>query len=119
VTHNEIKTYQGARQPYERTFRLLKKVPLVRWDELLGMHSHGDRYTWITSPIVQTDPLYGKLHALGVRTTDAQHLFVAAKNGCEVFLTCDKGVLARRDTIKTSCGVTVQKPSEFVAEQGW
>ena len=42
----------------------------------------------------------------------------SAKNACEVFLTCDKGVLARRDAIKTLCGVAVQKPSEFVAGRG-
>ena len=119
VTHNEIKTYQGPRQPYERTFRLLKKVSMVRWDELLGMNSFGDRYTWITSPMIQNNPMYDKLLALGLETVDAQHLFVAAKSACEVFLTCDKRILARRDAIKTLCGVTVQKPSDFVAAQGW
>jgi predicted nucleic acid-binding protein len=120
VTHTEIKKYDVSMRPrVEWIFRLLHKVPMVQWDKLLGMHSHGDQHTWITSPIVQTDPLYGKLHDLGVETTDAQHLFVAAKNACDVFLTCDGGVLARRDAIKKLCGVTVQKPSEFVAAQGW
>ena len=58
LTHKEIKSYQGPRQPYERTFRLLKKVPMVRWDELIGIHSYGDRYTWINNPMIQNDPIY-------------------------------------------------------------
>jgi predicted nucleic acid-binding protein len=119
VTHNEIKTYQGPRQPYERIFRLLNKVPIVRWDELLGINTQVDKHTMINTPMIQNDPIYDKLLALGVETVDAQHVFVAAKSACEVFLTCDKRVLARRDAIKALCGVTVQKPSEFVAGQGW
>jgi predicted nucleic acid-binding protein len=39
LTLDEIKRYSGpARKRVERTFRLLEKVPIVRWDELLGMH---------------------------------------------------------------------------------
>jgi hypothetical protein len=121
VTHKEIKDYSGPmRPPVERTFRLLAKVPMVRWDELIGMHSYGDRYTWITNPMIQNDPMYDKLLALGVGTVDAQHVFVAAKNACVAFLTCDSGILARKSDIAALCGgVVVQKPSVFVASQGW
>jgi predicted nucleic acid-binding protein len=121
VTHEEIKRYSGPmRPPVERTFRLLKKVPMVRWDELIGIQSIGDRYTMINNPMIQNDPIYDKLLALGVETVDAQHLFVAAKNGCTAFLTCDNGILARKSDITSLCGgLVVQKPSDFVASQGW
>ena len=50
LTLEEIKKYSSPRRkPVERTFRLLEKVPVVGWDELLGIHSYGDQYTWISS----------------------------------------------------------------------
>lgn len=120
LTLEEIKRYAGpARKRVERTFRLLEKVPVVRWDELLGMHSYGDSRTWITSPLIQNDHLYDALLKLGLRSVDAQHLFVSAKHGCAIFLTCDGGVVARADGIQQLCGVVVQKPSVLVFNEGW
>jgi hypothetical protein len=73
----------------------------------------------INTPMIQNDPIYDKLLALGVKTVDAQHVFVAAKNACAAFLTCDNGILTRGTNIETLCGVAVQKPSDFVTGQGW
>ena len=95
------------------------EVPIVRWDELVGINTQIDKHTMINTPMIQNDPTYDKLRALGVKTVDAQHVFVAAKRGCTVFLTCDKGILTRGASIAKLCGVTVQKPSDFVATQGW
>ena len=120
LTLDEIKRYSGpARKQVERTFRLLEKVPIVRWDELMGIHSHGDSRTWINSPLIQNHPLYDSLLRLGVKTIDAQHVFVSAKQACAVFLTCDGGVLARADGIQELCGVAVQRPSVLVNDEGW
>ena len=120
VTLQEIKRYAGpSRKRVERTFRLLEKVPIVRWDELLGMHSHGDSRTWITSPLVQRDPIYDALLKLRLEEVDAQHLFVATKNTCAVFLTCDGGVLARANNIRQLCQLDVERPSVLVASEGW
>ncbi len=120
VTRSEIKRYVGKnRRLIERTFRLLKKVPVVRWDELLGMHNYGDSRTWISSPMIQNDPLYDSLLNLGLQTVDAQHVFVATKQGCAAFLTCDRGVLARGPGIRELCGLAVQKPSDLVTSEGW
>jgi hypothetical protein len=120
LTLEEIKPYQGQMRPaVERTFRLLEKVPIVRWDELMGINSHGDKSTWINTPMIQNDPMYGTLLAQGVKNVDAQHVFVAAKNGCDAFLTCDKGVLHRSAAIEELCNLAVQKPSGLVASHGW
>jgi predicted nucleic acid-binding protein len=120
LTHTEINAYQGPLRPaFEETFRLLNEVPIVRWDELVGINTQIDKHTMINTPMIQNDPTYDKLRALGVKTVDAQHVFVAAKRGCTVFLTCDKGILTRGASIAKLCGVTVQKPSDFVATQGW
>jgi predicted nucleic acid-binding protein len=117
LTLEEIKAYRGQRRSVERTFRLLEKVPIVRWDQLLGINSHGDKYTWINSPMIQNDLIYGKLLELGVETVDAQHVFVAAKNACDAFLTCDKGILQRSPAIGKLCSLVVQTPSGFVASK--
>ena len=120
LTLDEIKRYSGpARKQVERTFRLLKKVPIIRWDELMGMHSYGDSRTWITTPLIQNNSLYDSLLQIGVKVIDAQHVFVSAKQACAAFLTCDGGVLARADSIQKLCGVAVQRPSVLVNNEGW
>jgi predicted nucleic acid-binding protein len=120
LTLDEIGNYSGQyRKPVERTFRLLKKVSVVRWDELLGIHSYGDRYTWISSPMIQNDALYDALLKTGLGTIDARHVFVAAKQSCTVFLTCDRGILARCADISKLCGLMVQTPTAFVASRSW
>ena len=116
----EIKQYQGYdRKSVERTFRLLAKVPVVRWDELVGMNVYMDRYTCINSPIIKTDPLYEALLKVGAKEIDAQHVYVAAKQACTCVLTCDGGVLSRANAIAALCGVAVLKPSELVAREQW
>jgi len=120
LTLREIKGYQGRMRPQlVRTFRLLEKVEIVRWDKLVGMHSYGDHRTWITTPLIDNEPDYSALLALGLKTVDAQHVFVAAKQACDAFLTCDGGILHRAGDIEKQFGVLVQKPSVFVASQGW
>jgi hypothetical protein len=69
--------------------------------------------------MIQNDSLYDELLKTGLDTTDARHVFVAAKQACTVFLTCDGGVLARCGDISTLCGLIVQKPSALVVSQGW
>jgi len=120
ITLGEIKAYNDPRRKQiERTFRLLEKVPAVRWDELVGMHISGDSRTWINSPMIQNDTLYDALLKLALERVDAQHVFVAAKQGCTYFVTCDRGILTRASGIRQLCGLTVQRPSELVASQGW
>ncbi len=123
LTLNEIKPYVGkGREQVESIYELLEKVPVVRWDELLGIHSYGDKYTWINSPLIQNDPLYDSLLKLRLdkpgKVQDAQHVFVASKQKCDVFLTLDRRVLARANDIQRLCGLVVQKPSEFMASEG-
>jgi len=117
----EISAHQDElkRRLVERTYRRLAKAQIVRWYELAGMHSYGDQHTWISTPIIQNDPAYEALLALGLEVVDAQHVFVAVKQDCNVVLTCDRGIRDRAVAIKDRFELIVQKPSEFVASQGW
>ena len=121
LTLKEIKAYRNPllRPSIERIFRLLEKVPIITWDQLVGMNSYGDECTWITAPMIQNDPDYNALLALGLDPVDAQHVFVAAKNACDAFLTCDKSILQRAPAIGKLFGLVVQRPADFVASQGW
>src|SRR5262249_55484001 len=122
LTLAEIKRYQDTRMraAIERIFRLLEKVEIVQWDRLVGMHSYGDARTWIANPLIENYPEYGDLLKLGVEVIDAQHVYVAGKQGCDTFLTCDKGILQRAAGIKIIFpSLTVQKPSQLVASQKW
>jgi predicted nucleic acid-binding protein len=129
VTLQEINAYQGPASIRE-TFQRIKQVPIVRWDQLSGVHSYGDERTWIhawwwirtwiNAPTIHNDPVYVSLLDLGVEVVDAQHVFVATKNACDSFLTCDRGILHRASDIKKLCGgPVVQKPSRFVEAEGW
>jgi hypothetical protein len=88
LTLQEIEKYQDPMQQprVKRIFRLLQKVPIVRWDELVGMHSYGDARTWINTPMIENDPDYSALLKLGVKIVDAQHVFVAPRTRATFFL---------------------------------
>jgi len=96
ITHEEMQQYPGESRPQvERIFRLLSKVPIVQFEELLGINVCRDQYGGcIDSPIIKNDPMYDDLQRQGLRYVDARHVFVAAKQGCDAFLTCDKASLA-------------------------
>src|SRR5690349_8224494 len=57
------------RAPLERTFYLLAEVPVVRWDELIGINSGGDGFGWFNAPMIQNDPLYDSLLSIGLEST--------------------------------------------------
>ena len=107
------------RQLVERSYRLLARAQIIRWYELAGMHSYGDRHGWISTPIIQNDPVYVALLALGLEIVDAQHVFAAVKQKCNVFLTCDRDIRECAAAVKDRFELIVQKPSDFVASQGW
>ena len=98
VTLKEIERYQGPQRPaIERIFRLLKEVPNA------------------CIPMIRNDPLYDDLLKRGLEDIDAWHVFVAAKNGCHAFLTCDRLIHHYAAAIRQISGLVVQKPSDFVA----
>jgi len=126
LTLAEIRRYQDTRMraAIERIFRLLEKVEIVRWDELVGIHSYGDARTWINTPLIENRPEYGALLKLELKDTDAQHVYVAGKQACDTFLTCDKGILRCAAGIKNIFpSLTVHKPSQFswsrISARGW
>ena len=102
VALKELETYQGPQRPaIKRTFGFLKEVPNA------------------CIPMIQNNPLYDDLLKRGLEAIDAWHVFVAVKNGCQAFLTCDRLIHHYSAAIRQICGIVVQKPSDFVAREGW
>jgi hypothetical protein len=101
VTLKEIERYQGLQPPaIKRIFRLLREVPNA------------------CVPMIRSDRLYDDLLKRAQEDIDAWHVFVAAKNGCHVFLTCDRLIHHYAAAIRQICGTYVQKPSDFTSSQG-
>jgi predicted nucleic acid-binding protein len=120
ITLQEIqKVPPEHRRPLERTYRLIEKVPLVSSASLLYINSYGSGSSWVSSPVFQNDPLFDELVGLGLEPTDATHIYVATKNSCDAFITCDDsrktGILRRTVAIAQLCCISVQRPSELVA----
>ena len=106
------------RKRLERTFRLLEKVPVVRWDGLVGINVQVDAANCLNAPIIENAPMYDALLKLGLKEMDAKHVYVAAQTNCDPFLTCDRGILHRAAGIKNICGLATERPSALVARIG-
>jgi hypothetical protein len=114
VTRKEIDHHKdSSRVGVERIFRLLRRVPFVDSHKLLGIHNRGDSGTWTNSPGVR------RLRDLGIGSTDALHLMVAIKAQCDIFLTCDRGVLRRSREIQADFKIEPMKPSALCEREGW
>ncbi len=120
VSEEEIARYSGSgRVVLDRVYRLMRKVAYVETSTLLGFHSYGDRYTWISTPLMEDDPTWTRLKAIGLDDKDAHHVMVAIKSSCDLFLTCDGGILHHHSQIEKEFGIRLLRPSELVAQDGW
>ena len=88
VTLKELESYQGPQRPaIKRIFGFLKEVPNA------------------CVPMIQNNPLYDDLLKRGLEAIDAWHVFVAVKNGCQAFLTCDRLIHHYSASIRQICGL--------------
>jgi hypothetical protein len=88
-------------------------------EKLLGFHSYGDRLTWISYPMlsdVQDEKLHAEIMRQGIKLVDAKHLTQAACNKCDVFLTCDNGIIKRRQWLEQRLNLKIRLPSELLKE---
>ena len=122
VTSQESRREQGrATDPIRAKLERATPVPLVKENEkLLGMHSYGDRFTWISYPMLTEyvdAELFEKLKKAGLKEADARHLMYAVHNKCDRFVTTDSDFLRRRSQLTSLCGDTrIVTPSELAAE---
>ncbi len=117
VTRREIELLEGQhRRNVEVVYRLLKKVRFIEAQELVGFRSQWRPQGGFAWPLIDDEPVWAKLLQMGLDRTDAHHLMVAIRAGCEVFLTCDEDFLRRRAEIEREFHIRVKKPSELARE---
>ena len=112
----EIEDYQDdqRRGAVEAVYRRLEKIPFVEDHKLLGFHSQWDSQGGITYPLLEDDPISLALRGMGIKRTDAHHVMLAIRSGCDVFLTCDGGVLEHRAEIENRFSIRPMRPSDLV-----
>ena len=122
VHHRELEPY-GDLKKKENIKQLLSdfmEVPIVEDSELQGFNIQWDyRGGFISSPRMEDDPICRDLRQIPLKRRDAHHLMVAARAGCDAFLTCDKRtILNRREEIERQLSgiqqIRLMKPSAFV-----
>jgi predicted nucleic acid-binding protein len=99
-------------------YRLLEKVEFIEDHTVLGFHNQWDRYGGVSYPLVQDDPTSSALRQIGLDRTDAHHLMLAIRAGCQVFLTCDKRtILNRRHEIESRFPtIKLKEPTELLTD---
>ena len=123
---SNIVNYEIANTPNETKrntlvadYKAREKVP--QDEKLLGFNSYGDRLTWITSPMlsdVQDEKLYAEIMKQNIKSADAKHLTQAACNKCDVFLTCDNGIIKRCKPLEQQLSLRIMLPSELLQQLG-
>ncbi len=115
VTLRELGPYHGEhKQKIEKIYRALKKVPFVEDHKVLGFNFQWDRYTSISSPLVEDHPVSLELRKRGLDRTDAHHLTVAILAKCDLFLTCDRRIRNHTSQLKGRFSIEPIKPSTLI-----
>jgi len=98
VHRREIDKVPGQhRAPYQSALGTLPQVEFVEDHTLLGFNTVGDPRAFVIAPLIEDDAIARVLRDLH----------------CDVFLTCDGGILARREAIQRKFSIRIAKPSEF------
>jgi len=102
---------------HETIYNLLSDVPVVKEFQWLSRGPMGMGMGMSMGPVggKRLDPLFDKLINLLPDEADARHLFQAAKNNVQYFITTDnKTILSYREQIEALCKVKVVNPQEFI-----
>jgi hypothetical protein len=117
VTAREIAQYRGlAKADIEHAYARLQNVPFVEDHEVVGFHSYWDRFGGESYPFVQDDAISSALRRIDVKRTDAHHLMVAIRAGCDRFITYDKGILSRSPQIESAFSIKAMRPAALLEQ---
>lgn len=117
VAHKEIEQYKGKdKRTLQIVYLLLNKIPVVEDHKVLGAYSQFGSLGGALQPLVEDHPISSALRQMGLERTDAHHVMVAIEAKCQVFLTCDGGILKQRAAIEGKYPTRVMRPSELLPE---
>lgn len=103
-----------------RFYRALEKGKFIEDHTLLGFHNQWDRTGGTSCPLIEDDPYSTELRRIGLDRTDAHHVMLAIRNGCDYFVTCDaRSILKYRAAVEAKYPtIKLVRPSELVAFLG-
>jgi len=115
VTLREFTNYNG---PHKAAMKLiydqLQKVDFIEDHEVKGFNWQWDRTGGVANPEVADHPVAAELRSILAARIDAHHLMIAIEEQCEVFLTCDCGILHNANEIQAKFGIKVLKPQDYI-----
>jgi hypothetical protein len=105
------------RARHEDVYLLLDDVPAVGEQfQMPTVIRGGPGSRIVGAPIVQ-DAALAQLRSILPDETDARHVFQAAKNGVDYFVTCDyRTIVKHAAAVQAAVGIVACLPSQLVAE---
>jgi predicted nucleic acid-binding protein len=95
-------------------YMLLEDVPAID-EQFQAAPMFGSMVLGVGAPIV-IDEMLGKLNRI-LSEDDARHIFHAARNGIDYFVTCDSDtILKRARKVEPVAGIRLRSPSQLVAD---
>jgi len=119
VTKEEIaKTPVEHRQPLKDLYEMYENVPAMEEEFRMPRRLGSLRSGSTSGPIVQDEAL-GRLLSLLPDELDARHIFQAAKNGLDYFITRDEEtILKYAAEIRSAVGIPALLPTELLQTIG-
>ena len=117
VTREEIeKIPEAYRSQHETIYYLLSDVPVARAFQIYSRGLMGmGMGMGMGAGIRRLHPILAKLNTLLPDEADARHLYQAARNDVQYFLTTDAHtILSYREQIEDICKVKAVNPQEFL-----
>ncbi len=119
VTKEEIaKTPAEHRQPLDDLYEMYENVPPIEEEFRMPPRLGSLRSGLTSGPIVQGEAL-GRLLSILPNELDARHIFQAAKNGLDYFITRDEEtILKYAAEITSAVGIAALLPTELLRRLG-
>ena len=116
LAKEELTAYaQGADPTQDVIYMLLEDVPAIQ-EQFLGAPMLGRFALGSADPIIR-DEMLGRLTDLLPHEGDARHIFQAARNSIDYFITCDrKSILNYAQSVEPVAGIQLRAPSQLVAD---
>lgn len=122
-----------VRREVNRTPHALTREKIAEWEKLFadipysddtrlsGFHkpimSQRPSDTGSCHPILEDEDVPRQLRNQGISRDDAHHIWLAVRDNCDVFLTCDgKSILNRRTNVENAFPIRLMRPTELLGE---
>jgi predicted nucleic acid-binding protein len=121
VTLEELEKHESEekREPLLDIYRLLRKITFVAEDDLLWQTIGRPGQSRVYGPLPVKAADLERLKTILPDADDARHLFQAARNGIDYFVTGDQDTILKHwEEVEIAVSIRVCSPSDLVYELG-